>query len=70
VVLSANNIDDATTTTGTELNRTRSQSEQRVVPAATDVVTRVEVCTTLANDDLAGVYQLSAEALHTEALGI
>jgi len=70
VVLRANHVDDATTTAGTELDRTWSQSEQRVVLAAADVVTWVEVCATLTNNDLAGVYQLSAEALHTEALGI
>jgi len=69
-VLSADNIDDATTTTGTELNCTRGQGEERVVLAAADIVTGVEVSATLTNDDLAGVHLLTTEALHTETLGI
>ena len=48
----------------------RGQREQRVVAAAADVVAGVEVGAALADDDLAGVDQLAAEALDAEALGV
>src|SRR5690606_1561965 len=42
--------------------------EQRVVAAAADVGAGVELGAPLPNEDLAGVDDLAAEALHTEAL--
>src|SRR5690606_4008144 len=64
--------DDAHGTTAAlvaELHVTGYQREQRVVAAAPDVVTRVEVRATLAHEDLTGVHELTTEALHTVALG-
>ena len=46
------------------------EREQRVVAAAADAETRVEVGAALAHDDLAGLDDLAAEALHAEALGV
>src|SRR5688572_22126536 len=53
-----------------ERHRTGSEREQRVVAAAADAQARVEVGATLAHDDLAGLDDLAAEALHAEALGV
>src|SRR5690606_30245068 len=58
------------TALGAELDVTGGQREQRVVAAAADVVTRVEVGAALADDDLTGVDQLAAEPLDAQALCI
>src|ERR1044071_2755883 len=63
-------VDDATTPPGAELHVARDQREQGVVTAAADAAARVEVGAALAHDDLAGVDQLTTEALHAEALGV
>src|SRR4051812_9752039 len=65
-----NDVDDPATAPGAELDRTGCEREQRVVATAADVVARVEVRAALADDDLAGVDDLAAEALHAEALGV
>src|SRR4051812_32086748 len=62
--------DLATTAAEAEGHRTRDQREQRVVLAAADAEARVEVGAALADDDLAGLDDLTAEALHAEALGV
>ena len=53
-----------------EGDRTGVEREQRVVAAATDAQTRVEVGAALTDDDLAGLDDLAAEALHAEALRV
>src|SRR4051812_34891319 len=53
-----------------EGDRAGVEREQRVVAPATDTQTRVEVGPALAHDDLAGLDDLAAEALHAEALGV
>src|SRR5262245_42546834 len=63
-------VDDAATATGAELDVARDQREQGVVATATDARARVEVGAALADDDLAGVDQLAAVALHAKALGV
>ena len=63
-------VDDAAAAAGAELDLARDQREQGVVAAATDAVARVEVGAALADDDLAGVDQLAAEALHAQPLGV
>src|SRR5689334_16038734 len=63
-------VDDATLTPRTELDVPGDQGEQRVVATAADAVARVEVGAALADDDLAGVDQLPAEALDPEPLGV
>ena len=55
---------------GAELDRTRDEREQRVVAATADAVAGVEVGAALADDDLAGVDDLAAEALDAEALAL
>src|SRR6478672_9176621 len=63
-------VDDAAAALGAELDVAADQGEQRVVAAAADAAARVEVGAALAHDDLAGVDQLAAVALHTEPLGV
>ena len=46
------------------------QREQRVVAATADALAGVEVGAALADDDLARVHVLAAEALHAEPLGV
>src|SRR6478736_3249255 len=53
-----------------ELHRTRDEREQRVVAATADAVAGVEVRAALADEDLAGVDGLAAEALDAEVLGV
>src|SRR6476660_4474966 len=69
-LLGGDDVDDAATTAGAELDRTGGQGEQRVLAAPTDVGARVEVGAALPYDDLAGVGELTAEARHTGALGV
>src|SRR3954447_26406111 len=63
-------VDDATTASGAELDVARDQREQGVVAAPAHAGARVEVRAALAHDDLARVDQLAAVALHAEALGV
>jgi hypothetical protein len=53
-----------------ELDRARTEREQRVVPAPADVEARVELRPALPDQDLACVDGLSAETLDAEALGV
>src|SRR6476659_6575920 len=62
--------DGLATLLGAEGDRTADEREQRVVAAAADAVTGVEVRAALADDDLARADQLAAEALDTQALGV
>jgi hypothetical protein len=55
--------DNLAATFGAELHFAGCQSKQRVVVAATYVVSGVEVSATLANQDFAGLDNLSAESL-------
>ena len=41
--------------------------KQRVVLATADIPARVKTCTTLANNDIAGQYRLTAETLHAKS---
>src|SRR6476469_6245166 len=68
--LTRDDVDDATTPAGAELDVARDEREQGVVTAAADAGARVEVGAALAHDDLTGVDQLAAVALHAEALGV
>src|SRR4051794_19771956 len=65
-----NDVDDLAATTPSELDSTCRQREERVVAATADVGAGVEVRAALANDDLAGVDELAAEALHAEPLRV
>lgn len=65
-----NDVHDLAATVGTELHRTGVKGEQRVVLATADAVARVEVGAALADQDLTGVDDLTAEALHAEPLSI
>src|SRR6185503_19564878 len=65
-----NDVHDLAATVGAGLHRTGVQREQRVVAAAADARTRVEVGAALADQDLARVDDLTAEALHAEALSV
>ena len=69
-LFSRNNVDQTTSTLDAELNRTCSESEQGIVAAATNVLTRVELGAALTHDDLAGLNLLTTEALDTETLGL
>jgi 5-keto 4-deoxyuronate isomerase len=65
---SSNDVDDPTAAARAEFNGTCLQSEQSVVATAADACTRVEVGSTLANDDLACGNYLATETLDAEAL--
>jgi len=52
-----------------ELHRAVDQREQGVILAHADVVTRVELGTALANDDVASLNQLTAVALNAKSFG-
>src|SRR6478609_3038961 len=67
---SSNDVDDATTAAGAELNGARGQCEQGVVAATANAGARVEVGATLADDDLACGNYLAAEALDAEVLSV
>lgn len=69
-LFSSKNIDNAASAGGAEFDDTLSQCKQGVILAATDVQSRVEVRSTLTNDDLAGTDGLTAEALDAETLGV
>ena len=60
----------AATALGAELHGARDEREQRVVTTAAHTVTGVELGAALANQDLAGVDDLSAEALDAESLRV
>jgi hypothetical protein len=55
---------------GTELNCTGGQCEQSVIFSNPNILTRVEVSTTLTNQDLTCVYSLSVVALNAKALRV
>src|SRR6188508_1249809 len=67
-VRSGNDVDDPAPAAGAELDGALGEREQGVVTAAPDVDAGVEVGPALADDDLAGVDDLAAEALDAEAL--
>src|SRR5689334_5777253 len=53
-----------------ELHRAGGEGEQRVVTTTADVDARVEVGAALADEDLAGLDNLAAEALHAQELRV
>ncbi len=53
-----------------ELDGTVYQCEQRVILTDTHVLTRVVNGASLANDDVAGLSELTTEKLHTESLAL
>ncbi len=57
-------------TTDGELDRAVDQCEQGVILAHADVVARVELGTTLANNDVAGFDQLTAVAPNAYSFGL
>src|SRR5215216_6859536 len=63
-------IHDPAATLRAELDLTLDKREQRVVTAPADAITGMEMGTPLADDDLAGVDQLAAEALDAQALRV
>src|SRR6185437_1121271 len=65
-----NNVDRAAAAEAGELNPARHQREQRVIAAAADTETGVEVRAALPDDDLARVDPLAAEALHAKPLRV
>ena len=64
----ADDVHNAATTAGAELDSTGGQREQGVVAAAAYAGARVEVGAALADDDLACGNYLAAEALDAEVL--
>jgi hypothetical protein len=62
--LSRNDVYDSTSAFGAELNSACRKGKQSVVLAATNVNTRVEVSSTLTNDDFTGIYNLACVTLH------
>src|SRR3546814_4298789 len=68
--LTGDDVHHAATATGAELDRTGGEGEQGVVATAADVGAGVEVRAALADDDLARVDALAAEALDAETLGV
>ena len=68
--LRRDDVDDLAAALGAELDRAGDEREQRVVAATADALAGVEVRAALADDDLAGVDDLAAEALDAEALGV
>jgi hypothetical protein len=69
-LLARDDVDNPTTTAAAELDGTLAECEQRVVVTAADVLAGVEVRAALPHDDLAGVHELDAEALHAEPLRV
>src|SRR6476619_3875753 len=63
-------VHDATAALGAELDVAADEGEQRVVATTADAAAGVEVGAALPDDDLAGVDELAAVALHAEALGV
>src|SRR3954453_22416088 len=63
-------VDDLPAAAGAEAPRTGLEGEEGVVAATADVHAGVEVRAALADDDLAGLDDLAAEALDAEALGV
>jgi hypothetical protein len=53
-----------------ERNKALRTGKERVIPATADKGTRVELGPALAYKDFSGVYQLTAEPLHSESLGL
>src|SRR5690554_4102969 len=68
--LGGHDVDRLAAALGAELDGAGSQGEQGVVLAAADVVAGVELGTALADDDLTGADDLTAETLDAEALGV
>ena len=64
--LQRDDVDDLAPTLRAELDVARDEREQRVVAATADAVTGVEVRAALADEDLARVDELAAEALDAE----
>src|ERR1700712_940975 len=65
-----NDVDDLAAALLAELDRTGRQREQGVVATTADVDAGVEVGAALADDDLAGLDDLTAEALDAEVLRV
>ena len=53
-----------------ELYDAFDQREKGVIPATSNIVTRVNLCSTLTVDDIAGFYDLAAEFFTAESLTI
>ena len=62
-------VDDLAVVTDAELHAAVGQREQGVILAHADVVARVALGTTLANDDVASLDQLTAVALDAKSFG-
>jgi len=65
-----NDVDDLAATLRAELDSSCDEGEKCVVATTADSGTGVEVCSALANDDLAGLDDLAAVTLYTEVLGV
>jgi hypothetical protein len=63
-------IDKLATLTGSKLDGSFSESEQRVVSTLADVFAGVNTSATLAHDDRASVNGLAVESLHAKALAL
>src|SRR5206468_7371884 len=63
-------VDDLALALRAELHGTGLEGEQGVVATAADVGAGVEVRAALTDDDLAGLDDLAAEALHAETLRV
>ena len=60
----------ATLEAARELNSAVAQREQRIVAAATHILTGVDVRATLTHDDRTGQHVLAGEALDAQSLGL
>ena len=68
--LGEHDVDDPAVAAGAEPDVAGGLGEQGVVVAAADVGAGVEVGAALADEDLAGLDELAAEALDAQALGV
>jgi hypothetical protein len=66
----SNDVDGLAAALDTELHRTGRGGEQGVVTATTDIDAGVEVRAALADDDLAGLDDLTAESLDAQTLSV
>lgn len=60
----------ATTVAFGEFDLTITQGEQSIVFAATHVVAGMEMCSTLADNDVSGTYYFTAESLYSQTLSV
>lgn len=69
-LLARKDADDLAVPLGTELHLAIGKCEEGVITADSDVLSRVDPRSALANDDRSSVHDATVEHLHTEALAL